>query len=730
MPLTTDNIIQGYATPSVGSFNATSGSATLPSATTAGNTIVVVVGSSGGLDVAMSGFTRATGADPSGSRRGGVFTKPADGASSWTITVSSAQPTVWAAYEVEGVDADFPVDVTTTWASGGPGVAANTPETPTSTTYDGLVLGVFFGANLSGTTVPVWSNLNEKLGSNATGDYLVLSESSRVEASTAFGMAVVFKTAQQIGIYGAFANVSPTSSYGVGCVILTATGAKRSSRIDAMCGFEIGTTAGWTTGVTGYPPFDVATGTPEVVTAHPRTGVYGLKLSSAAAIENVAWTSPGVLDAHAPPSGGPNYPVVKKLHFFFETSLPGTDVPLYSIECGSLANGMVLWYRTASQKFAIKVGSGTEIACDAVVAADTHIGVDLRYDPRTTVHRCDWAVDYDSLDATPPVAQAQASNTGMTATKATTVRFGWHDARTCTVFIDDVALSKVGGHYPLGDIRIYPLKVDPASAVVVYASGSPDPGAEVNFQTFTANGGTLTAWNATTARGAIDDIPPAIGASADGIAQITANAAVMRISMETYNGAGAEVGRAVKWYFCGWAGAATANNVLVRALTPSAILYTLFAIGDPGFDNSTTTPGWICRMHRGGLASEADDGFVWTQAELDGLICEIGGSTDATPDVGIHAVLAEVCMRAVESMPVFGQPGGLPRVEQDVDPDSGGIAALRVYTDTGQSAVLTWYNAAGTPTPVAIAAGSNPQTILLNAADVPTTPRLEFVIDE
>lgn len=708
MSLSAGNFIQGFGTPSVGSFNATSGLATLPSATTAGNTIMLVVGSSGGLDVAVSGFTRVTGVDPSGSRRGGIFVKAtAGGETSWTITVSSAQPTVWAAYEVENIDVDNPVDVTTAWSSGGPASIANTATSPISTTYDGVAVGVFFGANLSGTTVPVWSSYADKPGTVNTTGYTVLSESSRVEASTAFNMAVVFKPTQQLGQYGVQANLSPSSNFGVGLVMLTATGAKRASRIDAMCGFEIGTVAGITNGAAaGYAPFDAIAGTPAIVSGG-RSGSYCAELSASAATEYLEWTTAGSLGFYAPAAP----PVlVDRFSVLFPGSLPAADTELFSFGTSAVAGACVLRYRSSGTKLGMKVSAtGTEQFTGAVVA-DVWYNVDVRFSVATSTWTADWRVD--DLD------QAQASLTGQAVTTLTRARFGWATAATATVRYDDLAVSKVPGHYPLGDLRIYPLMVDPAGTLAVYALGSPDPTSEVNFNTFTANGGSLAPWNATTAKNAIDDIPPTIGASADGLCQITPASAWVRIPMQTYNGGTTEVPRAVKWYWCGWAASAQANNIAFGMSTLiGGVTYALtaFLAADPNFDNSTTAPGWVCRMHRGGLAGEPDDAMIWTQEMLDNLYCEVGGSSDATPDVGIHAVLAEVAMRAVDApQPLFGDLAAASS-----DPDSGGIVGVSLTAPTGYDTDLV-VQEAGTPTTTTVTGGTT-ATAVVQAPDAPST---------
>jgi hypothetical protein len=108
--------------------------------------------------------------------------------------------------------------------------------------------------------------------------------------------------------------------------------------------------------------------------------------------------------------------------------------------------------------------------------------------------------------------------------------------------------------------------------------------------------------------------------------------------MATYTLAAGEAVRAVRLLFCGWAAAATANTIGFWGYSGSEPLFgtQLLPLSDPNFDNSTTAPAWFCEMF-------APTGG-WTQAKLDALEARMGGSDDATPDVGIHAVYAEVAI--------------------------------------------------------------------------------------
>jgi hypothetical protein len=182
---------------------------------------------------------------------------------------------------------------------------------------------------------------------------------------------------------------------------------------------------------------------------------------------------------------------------------------------------------------------------------------------------------------------------------------------------------------PIGRHKVVMLSPDPAGTVTLSGTAG-------NFNTFTANG-TLAAWNATTARNNIDEIPPTIGASADGFVQINlAGSDYVQVPMTSYALAQGEVVTAAEMRACGWATTTTGATIGFRSWNGSTETI-LFAVADANFDNSTTVPAWVCKM-----LTVAD---INTQAELDALEFRIGFSGDATPDIGIHTIYAEVAVK-------------------------------------------------------------------------------------
>jgi hypothetical protein len=733
VPISVDNIVQFNS----GAVNDTTMTVTLPAPTTAGSALVMVTygGSASDSVEHGTGFpspgswsTLSSGRTGSG-KRGYLRTffrkNVAAGLDTWTVSIPGGPALVaWQIYEVTGVGLDALQDSDSqSWflnAGDGTGpsdnagttsttvaskTSANVPADASAVTecFDALGMTTF-GATCASAQVPVISGFSDgvtemaQVGINTTDHGIALS--------------VGFRQLTDVGRFSETASVSPNSYMASDFPIMYADGGRWLHNYDAMCGFEIGTATGITNGSTGTAsstlqtgtaPWDTVAGSPEVVSTFKSTGNYSLKLSSVAAAENVAWTlDGGVLGRYLPgwnnitdAATGLVFPVVLGFKGYFDGSLPSADTEIATIEAGSLANGMTLWYRSASQKLGVVVGNGTEVLSDSAISADKWFRIGLRYQTRRSsnptdgIHNCDWEVDYDSSDATGPVAQTQATDSGLTNDYVTAVRLGWPSARTATMYVDDVVLSKVRGTYPLGDVRIVGLKVDPAGTPTL-------TGTATNFNTFT-NNGTLAAWNATNARNAVDDIPPTVGASSDGLTQIAvATGDYVTFPMETFTAAPDNVLRAVCWYVAGWAKSGNPASLRVWSNDGTSDLFAQ-PLCAHGFDD--TTLRWLCGMQRK-RAADYDVGattypYLLTQTKLDGLSLNVGGSDDANPDVGIHAILAEVAYQPAITVGHTEGEGGAFKAYVRLDPVNHAVASLLYTTPEGTRGVTAFGNAFG-----------------------------------
>lgn len=667
MPLTAESIIRSNG----GTFNGTSGSASLPVATTAGNTLILFVAQSNAL-VDPAGFTlikkNGLSTPPSGMYRKNT----AGGETSWTIAPSASAVVVWAIYEVEGLDQTDPVDMIPSGTlSAGTAASLSTGTTPVSGTFDGLVLAFHACLDTTSTTPGTWSN--------HTNGFEEITEIGGADATRSVGLSIS-RVVPALSLAAWSCTADKTAPVGqnamASVVVLTAAGAKRAADVLWCSGAEFGTTAGLATGNTGIKIVDAITGSPAVVSTSPRSGAYCFELSSTVAAENMLLsTATGVLSAQ------PVGVSVARMSISFPTSLPSGDTTLFTVESAvTPSNNVVVRYVSASQKIGVKVGTGSEVLSDAVVVADQWVSIDYRLDSRQAAHTFGWALDYD--DGGVYTTQTQATMAGGAVNEERPLRIGWTDAVTRTVRYDDIVIAKAPGHYPLGNYRLFALKVDPAGTLTV-------SGVTTNFQTFTANGDTLAAWDATVARGAIDELPVEVGAAADGFAQVAnSTSAYVEIPMETFDAAA--IGgalRAVRMLACGWAASTTAASIGFRAWD-GVTEHTLLTSTDKNFDN-TTTPAWACAMVRGAARQD------WTAAKLAALAFRVGFSGDTTPAVGVHAIYGEVAVRIGDLIDLaYGAPGYT--IQARMDPDSSAIISLIFTTPSAGGCTFTW-TLSGTP---------------------------------
>lgn len=660
MPLSVDNVIQR----SSGSFSGTTGNATLPAATTAGNTIILVMNANVNPNN-PTGFTLIVSSVFTALKGGFWYKNTAGGETSWTITPASTCIVTWAVYEVAGLDQSNPVDVVSTIASG-TGSTLQTGTGALSSTYDGLILAFHGALDTTSPTPGTWSG-------HTNGLTQIIAQGGN-NGTISVGMSVSETYSLSLADWNCTATKTVAAGQGALAylVVLSADGAKRAANVLCCAGFEWGTAAGLATSAGFNPIFDAITGTPAVVTTSPRSGSYCLELSAAAAIENAVWTQAGALFAG---SGGQQ---VVRVSLYLPSTLPASDVVLISSEPVTAGQFCIVRYKTATQKLSIQVGTGTEVSSNTTVPADAWFSVEYRFDPRTTTLKADWRIQY--ADGGVWVDQTQATMAaGTVSTVQPACRLGWVANTTATVRYDDVVVSAVGGHYPMGDMKILPIKVDPNSSALTLS------GTAANFKTFTANG-TLAAWDATVAYGAIDELPPTLGASADGFAQVVIAANdYVEIPMDTINAAamGASI-RGVRAYLCGWSPGGAAAGFGLSFFDGVGTTQVLAGGTGPTFNN-TTTPAWLARILKGALR------YDWTQAKLDALALRVGLSGDVTPNMGIHAAYCEVVMHMADLVRVGSAEEGAFTVDLEMDNDSSAVVAIITTTPPGtRGATISW----------------------------------------
>lgn len=727
MPLSVDNFLQS----NTGTFEGTSGSASLLAGTTAGSVILIAVACAGDGSTTFtvttpSGFEKASSSNQGNKRAFPyLFIKQVASAdeTTWTLDITGgSQQVCWAAFEMTGIDVaeawvgdaegTYLDTVVNPISNGSTVTSQGTNATATSESFDTLTMALF-AATCADTSVPVLSG--------HTNGFQEIAAASRSNATRGMALSVAVLPSQSLTTFQCSVSSSPAAYIFCLLVTFTAADAKHAPDIDTCSGFEIGTatnltTAGIGTGSnTPAAPFDGMTGSPAIVTTSPRTGNYCLELSATSAIENVTWTGTSAThrDNLTEAAGADALLAVARVHFYFPTSLPSGNTELLSIEAGSLANGVVLRYVSASSKLGVKVGTGTEVVSDATVAADTWIGVDLYYNPKATTHTVDWQVDYDSTDAVAAVTQTQASMTGMTVSKITTARFGWSASTTATVRYDDIVWGRERKSYPIGAVNVRPLKVDPAGTPAVSGTAS-------NFNVFT-NNGSMAAFSAASCRNALDDVPPSIGSTADGLSQVAVGTSdYVEVPMETYTAAPNHVHRALRWYFAGWAG--STNPATCRFdVIDSTLNRVIATLDDYNFDD--TALRWITGMHRSGAPF-----YLLNQTKVDALAFRWGFSNDANPDVGIHCALAELVTQPVVEYIVTDAEDGDFRAYARQDPFSQSLAGVLVATPDGTRGATFYWTLDGSESSHYVAANSTWE-LPIGATDIAQVTAYRLVPD-
>jgi len=317
--------------------------------------------------------------------------------------------------------------------------------------------------------------------------------------------------------------------------------------------------------------------------------------------------------------------LVTVTYFRFPSALPTVLTRLFKSEpvLGG-AFGAEIRFNPTGNVLEAQVVAGT-IRTGPVIVVGQWYRVETRFDVAGTTYTLDWAVD--------GVDQLQASATGQTASTAGFYTIGWGAAlgASSTVDFDDVGISITTGDYKIGPMFVTRLGVDTAGTLTI------NSGITTNWDTFAGATPTHTAWNATTARDAIDEVPPnaAGGASQDGFSQIVLSTTdFVNIPMTSYQLGPGEKILGARMVCPVHADTNVAATIGFRYIT-TGVEQTLRAAAGWGQDNAAPWV-WVCS----GLTLADID----TQVELDALVMRVGYSGDATPKIGIQGMYVELAI--------------------------------------------------------------------------------------
>lgn len=621
----------------------------------------------------------------------------AAGESSWNFTPfnATAGPVKWWVGELEGIASGDLLGTAVVDANSGVSVTVATSGTTmtatagASSTYDGLALSAHVSYNTSGT---------DSWGSHTGGFAEIFEGSQAGSGSDVTDISVSGLPVQQIGTYGPTATCSRTLTGDPGAgysysFVLTAEGARKAANLKMIDGAEHGLITGNTLGPTNNRIMSSATAGVSVSAAAKRSGNYGYRLTSTNAACNFT-----PMDSLAQRTGQK----VDKRYFIFRTALPSNDVEIWRI------GNRIFRFRVASGKIGYTVGTGTEVLSDQAITVDQWFGIELVIDSPFL-----WNVDYNAelTNTTPAVEQTPPTGSG--GDSSVNYRIGWTETNggTITMDTDDAVMAIERAAYPIGDVRVLPLKVDPAGTPTI-------SGTSTNFGVM-VNDGTVNAWDATNARNAIDDVPPDLSATRDAAVMKTAHATdYAEFPMETYDMAAGGVNvRGVGWKACLWAASATAATIRIRISDGAEIVGAGLSEQDPGADNSAT-PVWVC-----GPARPTTGRVDWTQAKVDALAFRMG-SNDATPDIGVDSVVFELAVVKTVTEDLFGEAGAPVHITAKRDPDTNGLVGMTITT-VGAGVTVDYEVDSVAQTPVVVVADATQYVPILGGGeDFPSVNRI------
>jgi hypothetical protein len=326
----------------------------------------------------------------------------------------------------------------------------------------------------------------------------------------------------------------------------------------------------------------------------------------------------------------------------------------------------------------------------------------------STTWRADWLIETGTGDGhqTPP-ADLSA---GVTPSTFRLV-LGSLLTETFTADYDDLILSRYPAAYPLGPHEVRRLVPETTGATV--------SGTAANFNQFT-NNGTLAAF--TTGAGALlDEVPPTVSASSDGVVQVAVGASdYMNFPMANLTLDPNEIIAGVRAVASLWGGTGSGTGTLgFRGHDGTA--ETTFVAASESFDPDSLTAisGTYPRWYQGMWGV----GSAWTQTKLNAAALRVGFSTDATPDMGVSALYLEVATRTIVTS------WTVHRLTDNEDPEVDAAvvtetlhpynSAVRVFTVSNDSptrtAVFNYTIGGVAQTPVVVAPGAGPTEVSISS---------------
>jgi hypothetical protein len=712
MPLTADSILQSDvgAAASAASINVT-----LPAGTADGSSVIVVLSaanSAGSSGLAAAGFVIDYDGGALGGARDIICRKPVTtaGETTWTFTVTiSAQAWSWCVLEVEGLDQIQPYEgaagSSATPTAAGATVTVSSPTANASNGMDTLAVCLFANKSASTSGAGSWDAATVTGGFDVQGQAQLTNAYGLMVATRVSGGATLgpFATSAAYTAPAGTANDFPSAHI----FIYRSADSPTVNPMGMICGFEHGHAYGteWLGGgtrvpfrVTGTPGTDVLV---QASSARAAPSAFGCRVIATAANRNIYFEGDLQLPAIA---------TLDPLVVGFDARVvsgAGTVVVAEIVapaSKGGVGNSLQLVYDVTATRFGVRWGAAGTVTWQAGTRAlNTWTWVSLRVSGfKAGTRTAEWSIETAAGTYT---TQTAASSTEPGGANASTIYLGGGATatQTSTTDLDNVLASTFYSAFPAVPHTMRVLKADPAGVPTVN-------GTVGNFALVTNNatGAALTAGTLAAAQAAIDEgPPPTISAASDGVVQTTTAATnYIQFPMDTFTIGAAEVVAGVRIYAClisttgagtgtfdirGWDGTTETSNAWVSpnvAIGSSTVL-------------STTAPPWVATMW-------TPTGKLWTQARLDAAALRMGYSTDATPDLGVHAMYLEVATRPTLTARQISIEDDAFTVDLVLSPySSASVAYLMASNDPTRGATLA-YTVTGVPqTPVYVSPGTS-----------------------
>lgn len=655
--------------------------------TTAGKTVVVIIYAASTTLTLPTGFASV---GPTTITWACIKSNVGAGETSWTFTQNFSTAGAWYMVELDNVSLLEPYDGHGAISSGtvANGATKSSGTAPLNAGSSTVALAMFGAVKAAGGDVQSWSGYTNGF-------------TERVDAEPAGvagkQIAVAWKTIDGWGTYettATFATTAAAPQTASLILLLRSADASINAPLVGFTGFEFGTHGGMGN-ASPNNPIGLASGTfgtgYSVAAGSARNGSYGFKLvaSATTAVMDLAGFTGGTI------AFGCNVKV---------ESGSGTPTVLSFLVAGGSGTDFLVLYDVTNTKFGVQWVGGSVVWQSGTTALSTWVWIDIRATFNSSAWHLDWTLETGTDTYT---AQTSPTDlTGQTPGTSSSIQLGQNATQTMTAHYDDPVWSKHYAAYPLGPHVVRLLVPETTGAAV--------SGTSTNFSKFTANG-TLAAFAADVGAN-LDEVPPTVSASSDGLVQTAVAASdYVELPMTTYTLASDEIIAGVRFVAALWGGTGSGTGTLGWR-GHDGLTETTFVAAGTSYDAdsltaiSATYPLWNWAMWSG-----ANSG-AWTQTRLDAASVRMGFSTDATPDMGASAVYLEVAIKKAPTVRTLTIEDPISATaDLIVNPyNSATVSYIITNNDTTQTAQFD-YSISGTPqTPVSVGPSSS-STLQLNA---------------